>query len=172
MGDNGPIVADLNNDGVDDLLALDSSFMNVAYGRDDAGLQFTIPPGGGGLDLDFAINDTRFQFWARDEDVPLRDGEDLIDAQRRLLKIAAVGDLNGDGYTDGVRPLGNGQLAIYLGAENAVPGEVIDGPNTAETARYGPSTWRPPCFRPSIYLPVMFSDGMRRLMSMSMTPSS
>ena len=40
-----------------------------------------------------------------------------------------MGDLNGDGYTDGVRPLGNGQLAIYLGAENAVPGEVIDGPN-------------------------------------------
>ena len=128
MGETGPIVADLNNDGVDDLLAEDS-FMNFAYGREGEGIQFTIPPGGGGLNRDFAINDARFQFWARDEDVPLRDGEDLIDAQRRLLKIAAVGDLNGDGYTDGVRPLGNGQLAIYLGAENAVPGEVIDGPN-------------------------------------------
>ena len=129
MGETGPIVADLNNDGVDDLLALESSFMDVAYGREGEGLQFTIPAGGDGVNRDFAINDTRFQFWARDEDVPLRDGEDLIDAQRRLLKIAAVGDLNGDGYTDGVRPLGNGQLAIYLGAENAVPGEVIDGPN-------------------------------------------
>ena len=32
-------------------------------------------------------------------------------------------------HTDGVRPLGNGLLAIYLGAHEALPGEVIDGPN-------------------------------------------
>ena len=77
MGETGPIVADLNNDGVDDLLA-ENSFMNFAYGREGEGLEFTIPAGGDGVNRDFAINDARFQFWARDEDVPLRDGEDLV----------------------------------------------------------------------------------------------